>query len=236
MIATESSAPASKPVWSTTFRRFSAGRFTIVGPIGVSVHDWSRPRQGQPRLFDQDLLEWFTCAHPAFILAFYVPASLAFLWLGHQAGVAALAMLGWWAIGLFCWSFLEYAIHRFSFHMTPRVRPQVIVGYLMHGVHHSHPDDSRRWVMPLVVTVPIAALIYLSLRALAGANASPMFAGVLHGYMVYDSLHFAIHRGPVPTRLGAYLRAYHFQHHYGVPERQFGVSSPLWDWIFRTTR
>ena len=47
-------------------------------------------------------------------------------------------------------------------------------------------------------------------------------------------LHYAIHRGRMPTRLGRYLRQYHLAHHYASPERHFGVSSPLWDVVFRT--
>jgi sterol desaturase/sphingolipid hydroxylase (fatty acid hydroxylase superfamily) len=66
--------------------------------------------------------------------------------------------------------------------------------------------------------------------------ALPVFGGVMHGYLTYDMLHFAIHRGTMTSRMGAYLRKHHLQHHYAVPERNFGVSSPLWDFVFRTTR
>jgi sterol desaturase/sphingolipid hydroxylase (fatty acid hydroxylase superfamily) len=58
----------------------------------------------------------------------------------------------------------------------------------------------------------------------------------MHGYLAYDMLHYAIHRGVMKSRIGAYLRKHHLQHHYAVPERNFGVSSPLWDFVFRTTR
>ena len=37
----------------------------------------------------------------------------------------------------------------------------------------------------------------------------------------------------VPTRVGRYLRQYHLVHHYKTPDRHFGVSSPLWDFVFR---
>ncbi len=38
----------------------------------------------------------------------------------------------------------------------------------------------------------------------------------------------------MPTGLGRFLRQYHLAHHYAVPDRHFGVSSPLWDLVFRT--
>ena len=36
------------------------------------------------------------------------------------------------------------------------------------------------------------------------------------------------------TRFGKFLRQYHLTHHYASPDRHFGVSSPLWDVVFRT--
>jgi sterol desaturase/sphingolipid hydroxylase (fatty acid hydroxylase superfamily) len=110
----------------------------------------------------------------------------------------------------------------------------VAYGYLVHGVHHAYPDDSRRWVLPLVATVPIAIVLFCIFTLALGRFAAPAFAGFMHGYLAYDLLHYVIHRGRVPTRLGRYLRQYHLAHHYATPDRHFGVSSPLWDVVFRT--
>ena len=62
----------------------------------------------------------------------------------------------------------------------------------------------------------------------------PVFGGFIHGYLTYDLLHYFIHRGRMPTRLGRFLRQYHLVHHYTTPDRHYGVSSPLWDVVFRT--
>jgi sterol desaturase/sphingolipid hydroxylase (fatty acid hydroxylase superfamily) len=139
-------------------------------------------------------------------------------------------------LGVFLWTLLEYLIHRFSFHMTPRNRIGVVFGYLIHGVHHAYPEDSRRWVMPLVVTIPIGGVIFTVLWLLFGTPAIPAFAGVMHGYLFYDTLHYRIHGRPMRSRIGIYLRKHHLQHHYSAPERNFGVSTPLWDFVFKTTR
>jgi sterol desaturase/sphingolipid hydroxylase (fatty acid hydroxylase superfamily) len=104
----------------------------------------------------------------------------------------------------------------------------------VHGVHHAYPDDSRRWVMPLIVTLPISTLIFFGFRFVLGPLGEPVFGGFIHGYLTYDMLHYFIHRGRMPTRLGRFLRQYHLAHHYASPERHFGVSSPLWDHVFRT--
>ncbi len=222
--------------WSTTFERYSPGRFPILGAIMLAVHDWARPRPGESRMFDQEFLERLTVAHPRWPLTLYIPFSLVLLWLAWSRGMRAGTLVESWVAGLLIWSLLEYVMHRFSFHHTPSTERQVALGYLMHGVHHAYPDDSRRWVLPLVVTLPVGGLLLLVFLTLLGPLALPSFAGFTHGYLAYDTLHYTIHRGAMKSRLGQFLRKYHYQHHYATPDSRFGVSSPLWDVIFRTSR
>ncbi len=139
-----------------------------------------------------------------------------------------------YAAGLLTWTLVEYLMHRFSFHHTPASARQVAFGYLVHGVHHAYPDDARRWVMPLMVTLPIGAAVVGVLYGALGARGLPGFAGFAHGYLAYDTLHWGIHRNAIGGPLGRFLRKHHLQHHYATPERRFGVSSPLWDLLFGT--
>jgi sterol desaturase/sphingolipid hydroxylase (fatty acid hydroxylase superfamily) len=185
-------------------------------------------------MFDQDFLESLSCANPIWLALLYGIGSAWLLWQGLGVGIGATGLAGAYLGGLLAWSLLEYVAHRGSFHHAPTTRWQVAYVYLVHGVHHAYPDDSRRWVMPLVVTVPVALLFFFLFRVTLGAWAWPAFAGFLHGYLVYDLLHYFIHRGRLPTRLGRYLRQYHLAHHYASPDRHYGVSSPLWDIVFRT--
>jgi sterol desaturase/sphingolipid hydroxylase (fatty acid hydroxylase superfamily) len=202
----------------------------------LAVYDWARPRPGESRMFDEAVIERLTVAHPRWPLMLYIPFSLVLLALGWQQGLAPTTMAGWYAAGLLIWSLVEYVMHRFSFHHTPTTDRQVAFAYLVHGVHHAYPDDSRRWVMPIVVTLPVGAVL-LGVFALAlGTLAPPAFAGFTHGYLIYDTLHYTIHRGAMKGRIGQYLRKYHYQHHYATPDSRYGVSSPLWDIIFRTSR
>jgi hypothetical protein len=216
--------------WATTFARFQAGRTPILGPIAIRVADWSRPQRGEAPMFESAWLERLSIAHPAVPFAVYAPAGVWFAWRALASGSTPARVAGGYLAGLFIWSLLEYVAHRASFHHAPSSRLQLAFGYLMHGVHHAYPDDSRRWVMPLGVTVPIATVLYL----LVGRLAPAAFAGFLHGYLTYDLLHYFIHRGRLPTPLGRFLRQYHMTHHYATPDRHFGVSSPLWDVMFRT--
>ena len=62
----------------------------------------------------------------------------------------------------------------------------------------------------------------------------PFFACFILGYLAYDYTHFAIHSRRQRSRLGRYLQRHHMLHHFATPNARWGVSSPLWDWIFRT--
>ena len=222
--------------WLSAPRRFPPGQFRIVGPLMLGVHDWSNPQRGRPRLFEQDLLEAVTCAHPALLAAIYIPASLCSLWLARRAGLPAPVVIGCAGGGLLVWTLLEYLFHRFSFHFTPRSRVGVIFAYLIHGVHHAFPDDNRRWVMPPIVTVPIAALLIAAGYWLVAGYVWPIGAGIMLGYLWYDVLHYLIHRGPMKWGPLQALRTHHLQHHYAAPEGKFGVSTTFWDHLFGTTR
>jgi sterol desaturase/sphingolipid hydroxylase (fatty acid hydroxylase superfamily) len=220
--------------WATTFSRFQPGRVPLVGPIAVRVADWSKPQAGAAPMFEHRWLERLTVAHPVWPLAVYAPAGIWMLWRASRIGLGTGSIAASYGAGLLIWSLVEYLTHRVTFHHVPTSNGQVAYGYLVHGVHHAYPDDSRRWVLPLPVTLPIAVAMYWVAGLLLGRFAQPVFAGFIHGYLTYDLLHYFIHRGRLPTQLGRYLRQYHLAHHYKSPDSHFGVSSPLWDVIFRT--
>ena len=59
----------------------------------------------------------------------------------------------------------------------------------------------------------------------------------LIGYMIYDISHYAFHFVDTTKNKGSWfhkLQKYHNKHHFSGEDAGFGVSSPLWDIIFRT--
>lgn len=232
-----STSGAGSPLtWLSAPRRFPLGRVRILGPIVLAIHDWSRPKPGEPRMFDQSFLEWFTWVHPASVPIVYTPVAAWLLWRGFS-GVGPLPALGLFAAGVFLWTLMEYLIHRFSFHFTPHGRVGVVLAYLIHGVHHAYPEDHRRWITPPSLSFPIAVVLYaVASLAIARTTLDPLAAGVAVGYVLYDLMHYWLHRGRMTSRLGRFLRSYHMQHHYSSPERRYGVSTPFWDYVFRTHR
>ena len=80
----------------------------------------------------------------------------------------------------------------------------------------------------------VPVLYALFVGVLGRAWGEPFFASFLVGYLAYDYMHLAVHRCRPRTRVGAFLRRWHMRHHFVSPEAGWGVSSPLWDHVFRT--
>jgi len=186
------------------------------------------------RLFQNDFLEKFTHVHWSVPILLYLPASIYFLTRSSKTdgGMAALLFLG----GVFFWTFTEYILHRFVFHYHPSSAWGRRLHFLAHGVHHDYPNDSSRLAMPPSVSVPLAILFYGLFSLLIPRGLLPAsYAGFLFGYLCYDMIHYATHHAPMKGTFGRWLKQYHLRHHYVDDQRGFGVSTPIWDHVFRTT-
>lgn len=202
-------------------------------------------RHGQEpiRLFKSDILEFFTHIYPPAVLLLFVPVVLFFLGrgvggLGGSYGIGAVAMA--FAAGIAIWTFTEYVMHRFVFHYEPKGRFLQRVWFLLHGVHHEQPQCKSRLLMPPLMSVPLALAFFGLFHAIVGVAlglplvVAPLYAGFVGGYLAYDMLHYAEHHLPLKGGALRYLKRYHLLHHFKTPDDRFGVSSPLWDVIFRT--
>ncbi len=186
------------------------------------------------RLFKSDFLERFTHVHWSVPIILYVPVSVYFLTRPSTAtlGVKALLFVG----GLVFWTLTEYVLHRFIFHYHPSSAWGKRLHFLAHGVHHDYPNDSTRLVMPPSVSISLATLFYgLFSLVLPAGLLSVFFAAFLLGYVCYDTIHYATHHAPMKGRIGHWLKQNHLRHHYVEDGRSFGVSTPLWDYVFGTT-
>ncbi|MBC7555035.1 MAG: sterol desaturase family protein [Taibaiella sp.] len=188
--------------------------------------------KGQARLFQNDILEMMTKTHPVVVYTMYFPVIIFMLYTGASSkgiapGTEALLFIS----GAITWSLFEYAIHRYLFHIigdSPRAKKIV---YTMHGVHHEYPRDKDRLFMPPLPSLIIAITIFYIMYASLGWLALSFFPGFLFGYIVYGSMHYAIHAFSPPKYLKALWRNHHL-HHYKCPDKGFGVSSVLWDVVF----
>ncbi len=191
-----------------------------------------------PRLYANPILERLSQTRPRTLVIGYTPIILFFIVYGLTQQALASAVPTFVA-GLLVWSLVEYLIHRFVFHYKPssskweKINP-FYYGNFIHNIHHNYPRDRLRLVTPLVVTMPLTAVFYLVFWLVFGSFSASLFAGFLLGYVLYDLLHAFTHMHPMRSRIGKFLKYYHMRHHYHHDEKSYGVSSPVWDYVFKT--
>ena len=188
------------------------------------------------QLFKNPLVEKLTHVHPITPLIVWVPfISWMIFRVFAEGRLDAWSIGGLMAGGLFFWSLFEYIAHRFVFHFEGKDKVSKYIVYLFHGIHHEDPADPSRLVMPPVAGILIALPVFCLFQFVLGSFlVKPFFAGFLMGYLCYDYTHFAIHHFTPKTPFGRFLKQYHMTHHFVAPHTRFGVSSPLWDYVFST--
>jgi sterol desaturase/sphingolipid hydroxylase (fatty acid hydroxylase superfamily) len=185
-------------------------------------------------MFDSNLLDKLSRVHWTVPLFIFVPAIIALVGFGATRQSTG-PMVAWFAGGLLFWTLTEYWLHRLVFHFEPDHPIGRRMHFIIHGVHHDHPNDPLRLVMPPGASIPLAAIFLALFYVVLGADAwLPFGAGFLLGYLVYDMTHFHVHHHKPKTAFGKKLREAHMRHHFQDHDTAYGVSSPLWDHVFRT--
>lgn len=191
--------------------------------------------KGQAQLFKNQYLEMLTKAHPLVIWGIYLPVIIYFTYYSAATlGFSAVKIILLFLAGGFFWTFFEYLAHRFLFHwMAESERAKKLV-YTIHGNHHHYPRDKQRLFMPPVPSVIIASVVFGLTWLAFRENTFAFFPGFVFGYLIYGSMHYAIHAWNPPYKWMKPLWRNHHLHHYKNEHNGFGVSSTLWDHVFRT--
>lgn len=191
--------------------------------------------KGQARLFKSQHLEVLTKTHPLVIWGIYVSIIIYMLYLSFSTFNYSLSyLLLIFFAGILFWSLFEYIIHRFIFHIIAESdRAQRII-YIIHGNHHEYSRDKERLFMPPVPSLILSSLIFLAMYSLIGSNVFMFFSGFLMGYLLYGTMHYAIHTWRPPFKWMKSLWRNHHLHHYKNDNKGFGVSTTLWDRVFGT--
>lgn len=205
-------------------------------PIGPdSAGRRSDVLRASPPMFSSRLLDAFSRVHPSVPILIFVPVIVA-LAIWELSFVSLFALLGLVLVGYALWTLFEYWLHRVVFHFEPEKGIGARVHWVIHGVHHEHPNDPLRLVMPPAVSVPLGGLVFGALYLIFGRRHAPgIGAGFFAGYLVYDMLHYYLHHFRPRTRLGRLLRQLHMRHHFQDDTRGFGISAPYWDEVFGTS-
>ena len=111
-----------------------------------------------PPLFDTRFLDFFSRIHPAVPALIFVPVISFLVWLGADRGYGAGQLVLLVAGGLALWTLTEYWLHRLLFHWEPSFPGGERLHFIIHGVHHEHPNDRMRLVMPPALSIPLGSV------------------------------------------------------------------------------
>jgi sterol desaturase/sphingolipid hydroxylase (fatty acid hydroxylase superfamily) len=186
-------------------------------------------------LFSSPLLERLTRTHisvPVSIFLLYAVALFLTAIFVLDIDYVSASML--FVAGLITFTWIEYQVHRRIFHLKHSSARRAKLQYTIHGIHHEFPEDQSRLAMPPVLSMAIATMLLFLLNWIAGKFSFAFLSGFFTGYALYLLVHYLIHAFKPPKNRFRVLWRHHFIHHYKDDTCAFGVSSPLWDYIYRT--
>ena len=136
--------------------------------------------------------------------------------------------------GILFFTFLEYIFHRFVYHSGEDYMNDENWQYKAHGVHHDYPTKKDLLAMPIPLAILLSAIFFGIFYAIMGMNTFFFWPGFFIGYAGYLYVHYIVHTRRAPDNVFKVLWIHHHLHHYVFDDKAYGVSSPLWDIIFRT--
>lgn len=193
--------------------------------------------RGTKQLFANPVLEKLSRTHIAVPLSVFFTYSITLLyWSITHTSLTFWVTVSMFFTGMLCFTLVEYLVHRYIFHMKTFNAWREKFQYTVHGVHHEFPKDKTRLAMPPLLSITIVTLLLLVFRLILGDFTFSFLPGFLVGYAMYLSVHYMVHVYQPPKNFMKILWVNHAVHHYKHGEYVFGVSSPLWDYIFGTMR
>jgi sterol desaturase/sphingolipid hydroxylase (fatty acid hydroxylase superfamily) len=197
----------------------------------------SPKNKGTKKLFKNPILEKLSRTHISVPLTvFSVYAVCLLYWDVTHTSLSGTTTVTLFFTGLLSFTFVEYLVHRYVYHIGTDTEWKKKFQYNAHGVHHEFPKDKDRLAMPPLLSITIATILLLFFRLVMGDFAFAFLPGFLVGYAYYLSVHYMVHIYQPPKNFLRALWVNHSVHHYKDGDVVFGVSSPLWDYVFGTMR
>ena len=192
--------------------------------------------KGSKKLFENKILEKLTRTHIAIPISLFIIYSGALLYYNIVSigSLTPLETTGLFFAGFFVFTLVEYVMHRYLFHIGTSTKKREKLQYTLHGVHHEYPKDKERLAMPPVMSIVIATTLLFVFKLILGDLVFAFLPGFLVGYASYLAMHYILHTFKAPKGIFNFLWANHAVHHYKDQTKAYGVSSPLWDYVFGT--
>ncbi len=187
-------------------------------------------------MFENKLLNRLSQTHIATPIVIFFVYATGLLWYTEvKTDIPTLIVVLVFLVGTLGFTFMEYAVHRWVYH-PPHGASEAYrqATYKLHGMHHDYPKDKRRLAMPPLVAIALATSLLFVFELVLGQYAFSYLAGFVVGYALYLMVHYTVHIYAPPRNFLRALWVNHSIHHYSEDEVLFGVSQPLWDYVFGT--
>ncbi len=155
----------------------------------------------------------------------------AYRWSAFFSEVPVSTVVLSFALGLVAWTFLEYVIHAWLGHL-PKGRILISSEHLKHHariLYFTPVALKVRGALPVLGV--LLAIVGLPFGLAAGLG---FVAAVALGWTVYEWLHQSIHVNGPTNGYSRWAARHHLHHHCTRPNRNYGVTTPIWDIVLRT--
>ena len=150
------------------------------------------------------------------------PAATLFFFVNSHWTFQLIAFAG----GVFCWTFIEYFIHRFMMHGKEKKEYHKSLHFHHHVTGTIFTSQVKRILYSSGAIILIGLSIFFSSYLF-------LIAGIATGLSLYSYMHVWLHKPWASKWIGG-LQKFHMQHHFGQTEKCFGVTNTWWDRIFNT--
>lgn len=157
--------------------------------------------------------------------------------LGSRPAVA----LSSFALGIFTWTALEYAVHRYILHGRFPDGPNLFRHFLhryfdhLHWEHHERPWDGDHINGTIRDTLPFVGPLALVGLLLPVDTLLAFLAGLLQAYIVEEWVHHSVHFCRFRARYFQYIKRHHLYHHSPKgSEVAYGLTNGFWDVVYDT--
>lgn len=146
------------------------------------------------------------------------------------------SIFGLFLTGVLTWGLIEYCLHRLVFHFDAQSEKGRNFVYAMHLNHHANPKTMDDLFASLRLSLPLAVCYWSLAWAVTRSWQAVvyLFIGLTAGYFSYEFLHYQAHHRAPRLRVLRYLKKYHLLHHHQTSALRFGVTSPVFDYLFGT--
>ncbi len=201
-----------------------------------ATHSNIKPKhKGSKQLFDNPIIEYLSHTHIAIpVTMFFISGAVLGYYAFTHTNLQNWVIGSLFISGTLIFTFVEYWVHRSVYHIEPTTEGRAKFQYVAHGVHHEYPKDKTRLAMPPIIAAVAAITLFAMFFILMGESAYAFFPGFIWGYAAYLLVHYAVHAYNPPKNFMKQLWVNHAVHHYKNGDAVFGVSSPLWDYVFGT--